>query len=111
MKLLAYMAAGRRRLIKSCLVSLFKSGVASTDIFEMLKHTWKQRQYMYLTRLEIQGLRIIHWRCKIYLQRLHVKVQCNQTHHDKHSAVAAMMSEFACEQQKGHMNLPQYLQE
>ena len=76
MKLLAYMAAGRRRLIKSCLVSLFKSGVASTDIFEMLKHTWKQRQYMYLTRLEIQGLRIIH---PLEVQDLLTEVTCEST--------------------------------
>lgn len=113
--LLAYMAAGRRRLIKSCLISLFKSGVASTDILEMLKHTCQERGHMNLASNAIELI----WRYKVlestgvqdYLQRLHVKVQCNQTHHYKHSAVATMTSVFACKQQKAHMNLPQYLQE
>lgn len=40
-----------------------------------------------------------------------MKAQCNQTHCDKHSAGEARMSVFACEPQKGSMNLPQYLQQ
>jgi hypothetical protein len=40
-----------------------------------------------------------------------VKVQCNQTHDDKHSEDAAVMSVFVCKQQREHMNLPQYLQQ
>lgn len=39
-----------------------------------------------------------------------MKVQCNQTHDDKHLVNEAMMSVFVCKQQKEHKNLPQHLQ-
>jgi hypothetical protein len=67
--------------------------VASTDILEILKHTWKETRYMYLTFNENIQCHRIDRRYKVqefsgsarfYLQRLHVKAQCNQTHHDKH---------------------------
>jgi hypothetical protein len=39
--LVIYLAANRRSLIRSCLISLDKSGVASADILSTPKHTWE----------------------------------------------------------------------
>jgi hypothetical protein len=39
--LVIYLAANKRSLIQSCLISLDKSGVASADILSTPKHTWE----------------------------------------------------------------------